>query len=165
MDELLDIVNKNDEVVGNKLRSEIYLEKDFNFRVVNAFLINDENKLWIPRRSKNKKLFPLYLDCSMGGHVISGESYLDAFFRELNEELNIDANKIKYEMIKYLNPYEHSTSAFMNVYIIKTNDVPNYNKNDFIEYFWLTPDELLNKLQNGDNGKSDLSIIIKNIFI
>ena len=52
---------------------------------------------------------------------------------ELNEELNIDANKIKYEMIKYLNPYEHSTSAFMNVYIIKTNDVPDYNKNDFID--------------------------------
>jgi isopentenyldiphosphate isomerase len=84
MDELLDIVDQNDKVIGRKLRSEIYENKMSNFRVVNAFLINDNGQLWIPRRSANKRIFPSCLDTSMGGHVSSGETYEDAFKRELN---------------------------------------------------------------------------------
>jgi hypothetical protein len=42
LDELLDLVDENDQAIGQKLRSEIYHEKLSNFRVVNAFLINDQ---------------------------------------------------------------------------------------------------------------------------
>ena len=42
MDELLDIVDQNDQVIGQALRSEIYSQKLTNFRVVNAFLINKQ---------------------------------------------------------------------------------------------------------------------------
>ena len=46
-DELLDIVDKNDIVIGQKLRSEIYLKRQnniraLNIRAVNAFLINKD---------------------------------------------------------------------------------------------------------------------------
>jgi isopentenyldiphosphate isomerase len=85
-DEYLDLVNEKDEVVGKKLRSEVYAEGLSNFRVVNVFLRNFEGKLWIPRRTANKRIFPLCLDVSMGGHVESGESYEVAFKRELSEE-------------------------------------------------------------------------------
>lgn len=164
MDELLDIVDLNDKVIGQKLRSEIYFQKLSNFRVVNAFLINDHGQLWIPRRSANKRIFPLCLDTSMGGHVSSGESYEDAFKRELMEELNINANLTAYKHIATLNPKQNNTSAFMQVYLIHTNDTPDYNKDDFIEYFWLKPEELLNRLNKGDKSKSDLPKIINFII-
>jgi isopentenyl-diphosphate delta-isomerase len=48
-DEYLDLVSENDEVIGKKLRSEIYAEHLSNFRVVNAFLVNSEGKLWVAR--------------------------------------------------------------------------------------------------------------------
>jgi len=45
MDEYLDLVNENDEVIGRKLRSEIYAEHLSNFRVVNAFVVNSKGEL------------------------------------------------------------------------------------------------------------------------
>jgi isopentenyldiphosphate isomerase len=103
-DELLDIVDQNDEVIGQKYRAEIYAEKSSNFRVVNAFLINSWKQVWIPRRSPHKKLFPLCLDASVGGHVISGESYDQAFRRELQEELNIEVSHVSYRLLSKLTP-------------------------------------------------------------
>ena len=58
-DELLDLVDEQDRIIGSGLRSEIYREGLSNFRVVNAFLINDAGQLWIPRRTANKRIFPL----------------------------------------------------------------------------------------------------------
>ena len=58
MDEYLDLVNIQDEIIGKKSRSIVYAEGLSNFRVVNAFLVNTQGQLWIPRRSLNKRLFP-----------------------------------------------------------------------------------------------------------
>ncbi|MDZ4286214.1 MAG: NUDIX hydrolase, partial [Candidatus Sungbacteria bacterium] len=66
LDEFLDIVDENDNVIGTKKRSEVYAEHLSNFRVVNAFVRNSKGELWIPRRSADKRIFPLCLDMSMG---------------------------------------------------------------------------------------------------
>lgn len=163
-DELLDIVDQNDNVIGQKLRSEVYLKKLSNFRVVNAFLMNKQGKLWIPRRTKNKRVFPLCLDASMGGHVMSGESYEQALARELMEELRIDTRTKACEYVGSLNPVKHKTSAYMRVYRIQTDEIPNYNTNDFIESFWFYPEELLNHISSGDKSKDDLPLIVKHLF-
>lgn len=165
LDELLDIVDCYDRVIGQKLRSEVYAQRLFNFRVVNAFLINEQGQLWIPRRTKTKCIFPLCLDASMGGHVMAGESYEDALTRELMEELRIDTKVTSYNYKGSLNPYMHSTSAFMRVYVVYTNDVPDYNENDFIEYFWLTSQELLDRVSAGERCKDDLPRIIQHLLL
>ena len=165
IDELLDVVDSADNVIGQMLRSEVYEKRLSNFRVVNAFLINKYGQLWIPRRSKNKRIFPLCLDTSMGGHVEAGESYEEALARELYEELRIDIANHPYEFIGALNPHEHNISAFMKVYLLEVNDAPNYNTDDFIEYFWLKPQEVLDLLDSGDVCKGDLPRIIKKLFL
>jgi len=66
LDEYLDLVDENDNVIGKKKRSEVYAKNLSNFRVVNAFVINSKGEIWIPRRAKNKRMFPLCLDMSMG---------------------------------------------------------------------------------------------------
>lgn len=162
-DEYLDLVNEHDEVIGRKLRSEIYAEGLSNFRVVNAFLVNSEGRLWLPRRSANKRIFPLCLDMSMGGHVESGETYEQAFERELEEELGIDARKTPWKLLGHLTPQENRVSAFMNVYEIKSDEVPQFNQDDFIEYFWISPVELLERIKKGEKTKEDLPKLV-NIF-
>lgn len=163
IDEYLDLVDENDNIIGQKKRSEIYAKNLFNFRVINAFLINSLGKLWIPRRTKSKKIYPLFLDMSLGGHVESGETYEQAFKRELKEELNLNITQISYNELGKLTPQGHGVSAFMKIYEIRYDKTPNYNKNDFIEYFWLYPYEVIHKLNNGDKGKSDLLKLI-NLF-
>jgi len=160
-DEYLDLVNEQDEVIGKKLRSEVYAEGLSNFRVVNAFLVNSEGKLWLPRRGAHKRIFPLCLDMSMGGHVESGETYEFSFKRELGEELNIDADKTPWKLLGHLTPEKDNVSAYMNVYEIRTDGAPNFNPDDFTEYFWLTPEELLEKISQGEKTKGDLPTLVK----
>lgn len=161
IDELLDLVDGNDRVIGQQKRSEIYRLGLTNFRVVNAFLVNQEDKLWIPRRSSEKSIFPLCLDISMGGHVLAGENYEEAFRRELREELDLGLDDIPWRLIGHLTPQKHGVSAFMKVYQIDNDRTPTYNEDDFVEFFWLTPQEVLKRIDSGDRAKDDLPKLIK----
>ena len=160
-DEYLDLVNENDEIIGKELRSIIYKEGYHNFRVVNLFLVNKRGELWIPRRTADKRIFPLSLDVSMGGHVESGEIYEDALGRELKEELNIDLDNASYNLLGKLSPLKDGVSAFMEVYEIQMNESPDYTPDDFIEYFWLKPEDVLDKINRGEKAKGDLAKLIK----
>lgn len=161
MDELLDIVDKNDNVVGEMFRFEIYKRNLSCFRVVNAFIKNIKGQLWIPRRSAEKKLFPWSLDCSVGGHVKSGETYEEAFEREAMEELGIDVKEVNFREIGYLSPKEYGVSAFMKVFEIKQDVDPHYNRNDFCECGWMFPHELVMKIQKGEPCKGDLPRLLE----
>lgn len=163
-DEILDIVDRSDSVIGQKRRSEVYAAGMANFRVVNAFLINSNGQLWLPRRSAQKRIFPLGLDMSMGGHVESGESYEAAFRRELNEELNLDLDRLCWRQLGKLTPHEDHVSAFMTVYEISSDSTPQFNRDDFIEAFWLMPEEALTRIEQGEFAKDDLPILIRQFY-
>ncbi|MGK7890087.1 MAG: NUDIX domain-containing protein [Leptolyngbyaceae cyanobacterium] len=164
-DEILDIVDQHDQVIGQKSRHEIYQEKLSCFRVVNAFLINSVGQLWIPRRTAHKRIFPLCLDVSMGGHVQSGESYEMALARELSEELNISCQEHDLIEIGYLTPHADRVSAFMKVFEIKTDQTPHYNPDDFCEYYWVTPQEVQFMIKAGEPSKDDLPKLIKRFYL
>ena len=163
VDELLDVVDAADNVVGQQPRSEVY-RLGLLCRVVNAFLENTQGQLWIPRRTARKRTFPLCLDMSMGGHVESGESYEEALTRELLEELRMDANQVNLELLGYLTPQGSGVSAFMKVYRIRTDDAPEYNKDDFLEAQWLLPGELARRLREGEPAKGDLLTLIERFY-
>ena len=163
MDEFLDLVDTNDNVIGRKLRSEIYAEGLSSFRVINAFVKNSKDGLWIPKRGPHKRIYPNALDMSVGGQVESGEDYDFSFARETAEELNIDIAKVPWKFLGKCTPHEHGVSAFMHVYEIATDEAPKYNPNDFTEAHWLTPEELRATLEAGVPAKGDL-IKLLNIF-
>jgi isopentenyldiphosphate isomerase len=159
-DEILDLVDENDNIIGRIKRSDAYAADLHNFRVINVFLQNKEGQLWIPRRTACKKLYPLYLDASVGGHVSSGETYEQAFIRESQEEIGIDIRNFKYQDLGQFVPHKHGVSAFMHVYTFFYHKVHTFNEEDFVEYFWLTPAELKIRLQKGDHAKTDLPILL-----
>lgn len=162
-DELLDLVDQEDRVVGVLRRSEVYRRGLTNFRVINAFLVNARGQLWVPRRAPTKRICPLALDASVGGHVTSGESYLKAFRRELGEELRIDLAQVEYRVLGAMTPLEGMT-AFMQVYEIPWDSEPTYNRDDFVESNWLFPGEALDRIQNGDPAKGDLPRLIRRFY-
>ncbi|WP_293909607.1 NUDIX domain-containing protein, partial [Deinococcus sp.] len=86
-DELIDLVNDSDEVVGTIWRGEAFTRNIVNIRGVNAFVLNAARQLWIPRRSLGKTRWPGAYDMGVAGAVSAGESYEAALFREAQEEL------------------------------------------------------------------------------
>jgi len=163
-DEYLDLVDENDQVVGRKLRADIYAEGLLNFRVVNVFLKNSKGQLWIPRRTASKAIAPLALDFSASGHVSSGETYEEAFAKEVAEELNIDVSIVPHKELEYLNPKD-GFLLFMKVFEIQSDETPGYNPDDFTEAFWLTPQEIVDRIHAGDKAKNDIPTLVKRFYM
>ncbi len=164
-DELMDVVDRHDNVVGQKRRSELYAQDSPNCRVINAFLLNERGQIWIPRRTAHKELYPLCLDMSCGGHVRSGESYEEALKREVREELNLDVAQAGWHLLGHLTPYNDNVSMFMKVYEIKGNETPQWNSDDFVESYWLWPWEILARIQAGERAKDDLPLLVEKFYI
>lgn len=163
-DEYLDLVDGQDQVVGQALRSKVYKEGVSNFRVVNGFITNDQGQLWIPVRQSNKRIFPNAFDFSVGEHVESGESYDLAFRRGAKEELNIDIDTTGYRLLGKLTPGQDGTSSFMQAYEIPIETTPNYNIRDFSSSSWLYPNELRSEIQGGRPAKSDLITVLNRFY-
>ncbi len=164
-EELLDLVNENDEVIGTVLRAEYYaapIQHEGYLRAVEIFIVDDQGRLWIPRRTMDKKIAPGGLDYSCGGHVSSGESYIESGLREIEEELNLHLHENDLHLVKKFHPVP-GMKWFREIYKYQTNEVPAYNPNDFSEYEWLTPGELIAKLEAGEPAKSSLLYTIKEI--
>ena len=158
-DEILDIVDQSDQVLGQAPRSIVYAQQ-LGFRVINAFLLNRAGQVWLPRRAAHKKLFPLCWDTSVGGHVMAGETYEQAFMRELQEELQLDAAQIQYQLVAKFNPPQHQVSAHMQVYFIYQEATPAANPQDFIESHWFTLLELRALIEKSVPMKGDLPKLI-----
>lgn len=162
-DEILDLVNDQDEVIGKLSRAEIYAQGLHNYRAANGFLVNDEGRLWIPKRVASKKLYPNALDFSSAGHVDSGEDYLAAFKRETMEELNLDIEQFSWRVLGKRTP-AGGACCFQMIYEIRTNTEPKYNTNDFSEAYWLSPRELLHMIDEGVYAKSDLAPTVREFY-
>lgn len=164
--EILDLVDENDQVIGQIDRDEAYRQGIMNFRVIDAFIKNTEGKLFIPRRQAHKRLFPLALDCSVGGHVTSGDTYDETLKKEALEELNLDISTVPFIKIGQLTPHKDGTANFITVYEIESNETPDYNPHDFCEHFWLTPEELMRRIfVDGDSAKGNLPKILKKFYL
>jgi len=89
--ELLDIVNEKDEVIGQDTKENKF-RKSLISRTVTIFILDDNKKLLIVLRSPEKRSFPNRYDAAVCGNVKTDESYEDAAKRELMEELSIDCD-------------------------------------------------------------------------
>jgi 8-oxo-dGTP pyrophosphatase MutT (NUDIX family) len=164
--EILDLVNDFDEVIGQIPRDDSWdkASRGGYVRVINAFVKNAKGQLFIPRRSSVKRMFPNGLDMSVGGLVQAGETYLQAFKRETLEELNLNIDAVPWCEVAYFSPIKTGLSAFMKVYVIELEETPNFNTDDFSEFFWLTPLELKTRILSGDAAKDDLFELVERVY-
>ncbi|MFJ2474025.1 NUDIX hydrolase [Streptomyces sp. NPDC087659] len=87
-EEILDIVDENDVVVGRAPRGEAYA-KGLRHRCVFVLARDAEGRVFVHRRTPTKLVFPSLYDMFVGGVVGAGESYDDAALREAEEELGV----------------------------------------------------------------------------
>lgn len=89
--EIFDLVDLDDEVIGRVLRGEAHRNPALIHRSVQVLVFTHDGRLLLQRRSASKDLFPGYYCASASGHVASGEDYATTAERELAEELGISA--------------------------------------------------------------------------
>ena len=88
-EEIFDVVNQRDEVVGQAPRSEVHRGK-LNHRAVHVLVFNGRGELFLQKRSRTKDCFPGAWDSSASGHLARGEDYDRCAVREVGEELGVE---------------------------------------------------------------------------
>jgi len=136
-----DILNGDGEKTHKTaVRGRTILSSGEYHLVVHIWLLSEDGRYLIQRRSRFKKLMPGEW-AATGGSAISGESSLAAAARELREELGIKALK---GSLKFMGRLKRRNS-FLDVWFIKCDaDISRLRlqKSEVAEVKWVTPDEL-----------------------
>ncbi|RKX36338.1 MAG: NUDIX hydrolase [Verrucomicrobia bacterium] len=85
--EIFDVVDSDDHVVGQAVRSEVH-RLGLKHRAVHILISNCRGEIFLQKRSMTKDSWPGAWDSSASGHVDTGEDYDAAAIRELKEELS-----------------------------------------------------------------------------
>jgi isopentenyldiphosphate isomerase len=150
-DEILDIVDEDDNVVGSDTRENIWKRGlEHNVRAVNIFIFKPDGKLLVPKRSMKKRIYPGCYDFSCGEQVLSGEPYENAAARGLSEEIGI--RDIALENLGKLTPKDGIRCFAMNYKAIIDKEIDNFSKQEVESLHWFTLDEVKNLL----NTKAEL---------
>lgn len=124
-EEIYDVVNANDEVIGTATRGQVHADPTFIHRAAGAYVFNRKKQLLMQKRSESKDMFPGYWVFSVGGHVDSGDSYDQAIQREIKEELGVEMNVSRVEKTLQREPEE---TEFWQIYMgIHDGPFVNFN--------------------------------------
>ena len=146
-DEIFDIVDREDKIVGQAKRGDVHQNKNLIHRSVAIAVINSRDRIFLQRRSITKDLDSLLWTISCSGHVPSGESYEQAAMRELAEELKILGVSLNY-LTKYLyqSPKETEMAA---LYKVSYDGPIELNTEEIYEGKFFSREELVSSAATG----------------
>lgn len=87
-EEIFDVVNERDQVIGRAPRSEVH-RREWRHRAAHILVFNSQGELFVQQRSLTKDMSPGQWDTSAAGHLDAGEDYDECACRELSEELGV----------------------------------------------------------------------------
>ena len=153
IDELLSIVDKNDQVIGTRTRSEVH-ELGLCHRAVHILVFNDQQQLFLQKRSMNKDENPGLWDTSAAGHVDAGESYAMCATREIHEELGIGTDKMLKSLFK-LPASEKTGMEFIKVYQCIDNGPFILASDEIEDGNWFSLKDIAERVADNDTRLTD----------
>lgn len=114
-EDIFDIVDERDQVIGQERRSVIHAEKRLH-RAIHILLRNDAGQFFLQKRAPSKDKNPNRWDSSCSGHVDAGEVYDQAAVRELEEELGVRVPINELEKIRKFEASKETGMEFVWVY-------------------------------------------------
>ncbi len=89
-EELIDVLNENGVKTGKIVSRKEVHAKGLWHRAIVVAIIDNENRILLQQRSKNKEKNAGMWDISVAGHIAAGQDSLSAAAREINEEVSIN---------------------------------------------------------------------------
>lgn len=91
-EEIFDVVNEQDVVVGQAPRREVHA-RGLRHRAVHVLVFNARGQVFLQKRSMLKDTAKGKWDSSSSGHVDSGENYDSCAVREVREEIGLHLDR------------------------------------------------------------------------
>jgi isopentenyldiphosphate isomerase len=137
-EEIFDVVNERDEVIGRKPRSEVHL-LGLLHRAVHVLVFNSGGEVFLQKRSRQKDRQPGLWDSSASGHVDSGEHYDATAVRELREELGLRVALPPKRLFK-IAACEETDQEFVWVYRCHSDGPFDLNPDEIEHGGWFEPE-------------------------
>src|SRR5262245_25726012 len=87
-DEIFDVVDEFDRVIGRETRSKVH-QLGLMHRATHVLVFNSRGEVFLQERSMKKDRQPGLWDSSASGHLNTGEDYDACAVRELKEEIGL----------------------------------------------------------------------------
>lgn len=165
MIEILDVYNDSFELIGKTIeRGQKGLNENEYIMLAVVFIKNSDGKYLIQKTSKEKD----NIFSSTGGHVLHGETPLEAITREIKEELNLT---IKKQQLKFIDRIIFKDKpCIFNLYFLESDFDINQIETQAEEVesvHWLEADQITKLIEEEKFAKShsELFKIINNLNI
>ncbi|WP_328406012.1 NUDIX domain-containing protein [Streptomyces sp. NBC_00390] len=150
-EEILDIVDESDRVIGQAPRAEVYA-RGLRHRCVFVQARDAEGRVFVHRRTPEKLVFPSLYDMFVGGVVGAGESNDEAALREAEEELGVSGLPCPVPLFTFL--YDgggHPARTWWSyVYEVRCDLPVNPQAEEVAWHAFLSPHELERRLGEWD---------------
>lgn len=159
--EFLDIVNDNNEVIGQAERGEIN-QKKLPHRIVHILVFNDRGEITLYKRTPWNKFCPNCWTTSAGGYVQAGETYEQAALREYKEELGVTSPV----ELAYKDIYEdgQGLKKFLQTFKTVYNGPFSPDREKVSEIKFLTFDKIREMIKNKELFHPELIFILQKHF-
>lgn len=146
-DEVLDVVDRDDRVLGQAPRGEVYA-RGLIHRCVFVLATDEEGRVFVHRRTASKLVFPSYYDMFVGGVLGAGESYAEAALREAGEELGVAGLDRPEPLFKFL--YEGPGGAWWSyVHEVRCTTAVRPQESEVAWHAFLPREELDRRIAGG----------------
>jgi isopentenyldiphosphate isomerase len=139
-EEIFDVVNERDEVIGRQTRAEVH-RRGLLHRAVHVLVFNSAGQVFLQKRSMTKDRQPGLWDSSASGHVDSGEEYDACALRELREEISLDLAAPPARLFKIAASAE-TDQEHLWVYRCKAEGPFQLHPDEIERGAWFSPDEV-----------------------
>ena len=137
-EEIFDVVDESDRVIGQAPRSVVHARKLLH-RAVHIFVLNPRGELLLQMRSPLKDEYPSCYTSSASGHLGAGESYEEAAPRELREELGLTG---PLERLAKFPPGPETSQEHTVLYRHVTSQPVHCDPQEITAVEWLSLDEV-----------------------
>jgi isopentenyl-diphosphate delta-isomerase type 1 len=161
-EDIFDIVNERDEVIGQKPRSEVHA-RGLLHRAIHVLVFNTRGEIFLQKRSLKKDRQPGVWDSSCSGHVDSGENYDQTAVRELREEIGLNLNAPPERLFK-INACEETDAEFVWVYRCQNNGPFQLQPEEIDAGDWFTPEYVSRWIKEKPHELAPAFVLIWNLF-
>jgi isopentenyl-diphosphate delta-isomerase type 1 len=141
-EEIFDVVDANDQVIGQQPRSEVH-RLGLRHRAIHLLVFNAKGELFLQKRSMKKDCFPGTWDSSVSGHVDAGEEYGACALRETREEIGLELAAVPERLFK-IDACEATGQEFVWVYRCEHEGPFQLDPEELSDGGWFAPKKITN---------------------
>jgi len=162
-EEIFDIVNEHDEVIGQNTRREVH-RLGLKHRAVHVLVFNARGEVFLQKRSMKKDIAAGKWDSAASGHLDTGEDYDACAVREVREEIGLHLTQTPERLFK-ISPSRETGWEFCWIYRC-INEGPFVLHPDEIETgAWFSPDAVTKWVREKPEDFANAFVLIWNKFL